>query len=183
VSRAAGIDKALLYRYYNNLENLIKLFCEQKDLWWTVEEILGTEPLSAPAPSAGALCALLLKRQIEALRRRPVTLAILSCPLCERNRLYRFIEELREQRMRALMRRVSRLVEPSQQAALLAVHGVLAAAALQFAVRGASGSPGWLGVDFSREAGWARLDRVLAMLCERALAGSQALITNPIHTK
>jgi len=40
VAREAGVDKALIYRYFDGLPGLLRAFGESADFWPTVEEVL-----------------------------------------------------------------------------------------------------------------------------------------------
>ncbi len=40
ISREAGCDKVLIYRYFGGLDGLLERFAQDKDLWWTIDEII-----------------------------------------------------------------------------------------------------------------------------------------------
>ena len=41
VARRAGVDKALIYRYFDGLDGLVEAFAHSEDFWPTVEEVVG----------------------------------------------------------------------------------------------------------------------------------------------
>ncbi|MDW7695615.1 TetR/AcrR family transcriptional regulator [Flammeovirgaceae bacterium SG7u.111] len=45
ISKEAGVDKVLIYRYFGNLDGLLKAFAKQKDYWLNVEERLDIQKL------------------------------------------------------------------------------------------------------------------------------------------
>lgn len=167
LAREAGVDKVLIYRYFGGLNGLLKAYAEAGDLWWTVEEITADAPPGID--SAGAWCAFVLSRQVEALRRRPVTVQLLAWELIEPNELTHALTEVREARSRELVRHLTRLAGKDADTRLLAVHALLGAAATYLVLRARTEND-WLGVDFADDAGWARLNTAMAGISNAVLA-------------
>jgi AcrR family transcriptional regulator len=102
LAREAGCDKVLIYRYFGDLEGVYEAFAAQGDFWWTAEALTaGIEP-SLMKP--GAAFKLILRRHAEAIRARPVTLAVLAAETVERTPLVIALEAVRERRSLALAR-------------------------------------------------------------------------------
>ena len=99
LAREAGCDKVLIYRYFGDLDRLYAAFATSREFWWTVEEMVeGLGPKTAPAEAMK----LLLRRYTEALRVRPVTLAVLAEEAANRTPLVIALETIREERGLAL---------------------------------------------------------------------------------
>ena len=128
VARTASVDKVLIYRYFGGLDGLLCAFGESADIWWTVDEIVGGDLPGPPQETLSDWCVLALTRQVEALRRRPVTQQILLWELSQSNPLTRYLNQLREARMQQLVRRVIELGGKRADARLIVVHGLLGSA-------------------------------------------------------
>lgn len=135
VARTADVDKVLIYRYFAGFDGLLTAFGESADIWWTVDEIVGEELASPPRRNLSAWCSLALARQVEALRRRPVTQQILLWELSQSNGLTRHLNQLREASMQQLIRRVIELGGRRADTRLMAVHGLLGAASEYLVLR------------------------------------------------
>lgn len=107
VAREAGVDKVLIYRYFDTLSGLLAAFGEEGDFWWSIEELMAP-PLPGPADGGLAAClARIFDRHVDFLRRRPVTLEIIAWEMSSRNELTIALETVRERRSRALIEAVA----------------------------------------------------------------------------
>ena len=96
LAREAGCDKVLIYRYFRDLEGVYAAYAAQSDFWWSVEELTrGIDPSRLTAAEAMKT---LLRRHAQALRARPVTLAVLAAEMTNRTRLVVALEAVRERR-------------------------------------------------------------------------------------
>ncbi len=96
LAREAGCDKVLIYRYFGDLEGVYSAYATQSDFWWSVDELTrGIDPKRTPAAEAMKT---ILRRHAEALRARPVTLALLAAELADRTPLVVALEAVRERR-------------------------------------------------------------------------------------
>jgi AcrR family transcriptional regulator len=96
LAREAGCDKVLIYRYFGDLEGVYSAYAAQSDFWWSVEEL--TRGIDASRTPAAEAMKTLLRRHAEALRARPVTLAVLAAELTNRTPLVVALEAVRERR-------------------------------------------------------------------------------------
>jgi len=102
LAREAGCDKVLIYRYFGDLEGVYAAFADRSDFWWTLEELThGVDPARISAADA---IKLLLRRSAEAIRARPMTLAVLAAETVERTPLVVALESVREKRALELAR-------------------------------------------------------------------------------
>jgi AcrR family transcriptional regulator len=96
LAREAGCDKVLIYRYFGDLEGVYSAYAAKSDFWWDVDELTrGIDPSRTPAAEAMTT---ILRRHAQALRARPVTLAVLAAELVDRTRLVVALEAVRERR-------------------------------------------------------------------------------------
>ena len=96
LARAAGYDKVLIYRYFGDLDGVYAAYAANGDFWWTVEDLTeGFDPSRTPLAAA---LKTMLRRHAEALRSRPITLAVLAAELTHRTALVVALEALRERR-------------------------------------------------------------------------------------
>ena len=95
VAREAGVDKVLIYRYFNGMPGLVAAFSRTVDFWPGVDELMGTEPEKVKAMPPDAQVAHFFKAYAAALRKRPVTQDILAWELLEKNELSEQLEYIR----------------------------------------------------------------------------------------
>lgn len=96
IAREAGVDKVLIYRYFDGLSGLIKAYARQGDFWPSVAELIGDQPESFAKQATGLQIGHVLERYVAAIRQRPLTLHILAWEMVERNELTTHLEEVRE---------------------------------------------------------------------------------------
>ena len=96
LARAAGCDKVLIYRYFGDLDGVYAAYAAKGDFWWTVEDL--TEGLDPARTSLAEALKTMLRRHAEALRARPITLAVLAAELTNRTALVVALETVRERR-------------------------------------------------------------------------------------
>ena len=97
VAREAGVDKVLIYRYFGGLEGLIAAFAKEGDFWPSALELAGGDlqkfsqmPLDERLSSFGS-------NFFQALKKRPVTQAIMAWEMIEPNGLTEELERIREE--------------------------------------------------------------------------------------
>jgi AcrR family transcriptional regulator len=96
LAREAGCDKVLIYRYFRDLDGVYAAYAAQSDFWWSVDEL--TRGIDPSLLTAAEAMKTLLRRHAQALRARPVTLAVLAAELTNRTRLVVALEAARERR-------------------------------------------------------------------------------------
>ncbi|MEQ8592604.1 MAG: TetR/AcrR family transcriptional regulator [Parvibaculum sp.] len=155
LAREAGVDKVLIYRYFGDLDGLYRAYAEHGDFWWSVEEMLSA---TADAPNAAEALKRGLRHHAAAMRKRPVTLAVIAAEPANRTPLVVALEDVREKRTIELMEKEAMRrggwgdVDIAAVTALLAAAiDYLAARALKIRVYG--------GVEIKTDKNW---ERVLA---------------------
>ncbi len=96
IAAQAGVDKALIYKYFGDLEGLLRRYGESADLWWRAEELLEGVSREENSLSKSAIYGLILVRFLKVLRRRPAALAILAAEANQYNILSGFVSQKRE---------------------------------------------------------------------------------------
>ncbi len=169
VAREAGVDKVLIYRYFDGLPGLIQSYARQGDFWPGVDELLG-EPIEdfrrrTPADQMATV----FENHAAGIRKRPLTLQILAWEMVDRNELTAHLEEVREQQGVNLTKALSGKegydkpgVDISAIAAIFAASiNYLAARSLKIRI--------FNGIKIKEDAGWDRLNQTIRKLCENSI--------------
>jgi AcrR family transcriptional regulator len=173
VAREAGVDKRLIYRYFGGLPDLIKAYARSEDFWWTVEELVGDHLPGPREDTRAGWMALVLRRHVEALRRRPLTQEILVWELSERNPLTDELAKIRERRARELVRHLGRRLGGSGPATWNAVGALLVAGTTYLVVRSRT-FDFYAGVDLRREKGWRQFEKAIDLITSRVFVDDTA---------
>lgn len=156
VARQAGVDKVLIYRYFDDLNGLMEAYAKSSDFWPSSVELLGEgdelAQLSA-MPFADGF-AEVFRRYSKAIRSRPLTLEILSWETIDRNALTIALEEVRESMGLELMAFLAEMNPP--QADWQAIANIFSGAIHYLAIRSRKVTV-FSGMDIAGEEGWDRL--------------------------
>lgn len=167
VAREAGVDKKLIYRYYNGLQGLVAEYAQTLDFWPNTDELVGADREVASQMEPHALMALFFKRYLRAILNRPYTLEILAWEAVERNELTRMLEEVRIKTALEFFELMEQ--EPSEQVDLTALVLFMAGAINFLAVRSRKHRT-LGGVDLQSPDGWARIDKIIDQLMKGILS-------------
>jgi AcrR family transcriptional regulator len=96
IAREAGVDKVLIYRYFENLPSLLQTFGKEGDYWITAEALIGDQT-AVDAESLADWMLYLLMRLREDLQDRPITQEIMRWELLEANELTHELANVRDQ--------------------------------------------------------------------------------------
>ena len=93
VAQEAGINKVLIYRYFNDLEGLARHWSSNSSFWPSEMELIGNDPdafakLTVPDRVKTVLC-----NYIDAIRARPSTIEMLAGELLSPNDITRALAE------------------------------------------------------------------------------------------
>ena len=106
VARQAGCDKVLIYRYFDGLDGLLLAFAETTDLWWNVDEIITESAAQIGQQPLREFLQILLKRHLEALQARPLTLEIMAWEMSVQNNLTVALARTRAERGMVLVKTI-----------------------------------------------------------------------------
>ena len=96
IAKQAGVDKVLIYRYFGGLPELLRVWGHSGRFWPRVDELLGAAPQALLALPVAERYARFFEHFIDALRARPLTLALLAAEVAQRNDLTAILEAERE---------------------------------------------------------------------------------------
>lgn len=162
VARRAGVDKMLIYRYFGDLEGLVRSIAFAPDFFPAFEDLCdGRSVAEMLALPVGARAAVVLDRNVRALLSRPAVLELMVWELVERNALTAIMEEARETLGQRLMREL--FFDVTDPVRMNAVGAVLSAGVTYLALR--SRKIRWYnGVDLKSEAGWGEISAAIAAM-------------------
>ncbi len=159
VARQAGCDKVLIYRYFDGLDGLLMAFAQTTDLWWNVDQIIiestdeiGQQPLKD-------FLQVLLKRHVEALQARPLTLEIMAWEMSAQNNLTIELARTRAERGMALVKSI-RAHYQNPNIDIGGIFGVFGAAINYLIIRTRNAAPQHMTEE------WWRLQHTIAKLME-----------------
>lgn len=163
VARQAGVDKVLIYRYFEDLNGLMQAFASSGEFWPTANELLGEgddyeELMSRPF---AAVFSEVFRRYSKAIRSRPLTLEILSWETIERNVLTVALEEVREEMGLDLLSRLQEIDAPD--ADWQAIANIFSGAIHYLAIRSRKIST-FTGMTIDDDEGWDRLTASIELL-------------------
>lgn len=156
VARQAGVDKVLIYRYFEDLNGLMDAYAASSEFWPSALELLGEgeaydELLARPFAE---MFAEVFRRYANALRSRPLTLEILSWETIERNALTIAMEDVRENMGLELMALLAETDPPPGD--WQAIANIFSGAIHYLAIRSRKVST-FTGMTINDDQGWNRL--------------------------
>jgi AcrR family transcriptional regulator len=169
VAARAGVDKVLIYRYFDGLPGLLRRFAESGAFWPSLDEVLGPDRELLCEPDPARLGARLLSAYGRALRARPVTLELLAWECSQRNELTPVLEEVRERwgmQVLAALPKGALAEGPRANAA-----AALLSAAVNYLALRARHIRHFTGVDIQSNEGWAALEAAMEGMLRGLLAG------------
>jgi AcrR family transcriptional regulator len=171
IAREAGVDKVLIYRYFENLPTLLKTFGQEGNYWLTIEELVGDES-SIQAEALDEWMEILLVRFLQDLQQRTITQEILRWELLEGNELTQELAQVRDRMAIDSLKFLNQKHPFSPDKDIPAVSAILIAGIVYLVLR-AKVSPTFLGIDFSSPAGWQRIEAAISSLVQAAVHTSE----------
>ena len=165
VARAAGVDKALIYRYFESFEGLIEAYARDA-MYWPTEQDVAPDAEALLAMPFDARVALIFRRYAEALRARPETLAILAGELSERGPFQGVLEARREAFGMALFKFAP---DPPPGLDVTALATVLTASIHYLLIRSRQVRL-FNGIEINTDAGWQRIEAAIGLCVVAAVA-------------
>jgi AcrR family transcriptional regulator len=168
VAQEAGVDKVLIYRYFEDLPGLVLAFSRTVDFWPGVDELMGPDPDAVSALGADEQLAFFFKSLLRALRRRPNTLKILVWRQAEANVLAKQIDDVRMRSALEFFERLENIpVEPDFTAVVVLLYTAIFGLLCRSQTRGTVG-----GIDLTTEAGWHRIQAGIDQLVRGTFASA-----------
>jgi AcrR family transcriptional regulator len=164
VAKKAGVDKALVYRYFGTFDDLVAAYAESRSYWPTLEELVPDRAELFARPIADRF-AIVLRRYVAALRARPATVDVLAAELLDRVALHPSLMSRRETLGLELL---SLAHDPPPGVDVAALATVLTSSVHYLLVR-ARQIRVFNGVDIRSDEGWRRIEDTVELLARSAL--------------
>ena len=171
IAREAGVDKVLIYRYFENLPTLLQTFGKEGNYWLSVEELVGDES-TTEAESLDEWMHLLLIRFLRDLQQRSITQEILRWELLEGNELTQELAQVRDRMAIKSLKFLNQKCSFPPDKDIPAISAVLIAGIVYLVLR-TKVSPSFLGIDFSSPAGWQRIEAAISSLVQAAVQSDE----------
>jgi AcrR family transcriptional regulator len=166
IASEARTDKALIYRYFGGLPDLLEAYAESESFWPTVEEVAGGSLKALAEMPLVARWEHALHHYIVEIRKRPLTQEILAWELSERNEVTARLEDVRERRGLSLMKVLAKGAPRGFD--VPAVTGLFASS-VHYLVLRARKIRVFNGIDLRTEVGWERLEHAAKAMVLGAL--------------
>ena len=164
VAREAGVDKVLIYRYFDGLPGLIAAFAQQEDFWPSPLEMAGGDLARFSNLSLDKKLSLFAVSFIQALKKRPLTRAIMAWEMIEPNELTEELERVREERIMAFFQM---FFAKDHTGIDLQALVMLVGAALSYLVIRSDNIDIYGGLDLATDQGWDRITSVVNMIIQQ----------------
>lgn len=168
VSREAGVDKVLIYRYFGGLEKLVERFGQTADFWPTEDELLGGDRDRLRSLSPPDRYAAFISNYVNAIRSRPLLREILVWDAVAKSNLTAVLDDIRET---TAMNVIAALADGvgDRPEDFFTVLAILGAATHYFAII-ARDTPVFAGVALQTDEGWERLEAAMTRIVRAALS-------------
>lgn len=162
VARQAGVDKMLIYRYFGDLQGLVRSIAYADDFFPTFDGLRGDHSVEdLLAMPISERTAYIIGRNARALLDRPVVLELMAWELIERNDLTAIMEEAREQ---LGMRLMQELFPDVEDKAMLQSFSALHSASVTYLALRRRKIRWYAGLDLTTPAAWDQLDRAIELM-------------------
>ncbi len=163
IAKEAGVDKVLIYRYFGGLDRLLKAYAEENLDAYTIPP-LAWPPHEKNIPPA-LTTSVLLRDQLEELRRRPVAQETLRWELQSPNTLTDLIATAREKMAKEYLARLPFDHEKHPDCDLGALFALLHAG-ITHMVASAPKLDYYQGIDLKSARGWKRIEQMIDALVQ-----------------
>jgi AcrR family transcriptional regulator len=169
-AREAGVDKVLIYRYFDGMPGLIAAFGREGNFWPSIKELAGGDIEAFSRLPVTEQLSQLGKNFLRALRSRPITQEILAWEMVERNDLTIELETIRETTMMNFFDMF--FPAAASKGPDIAAMGAIIGAGISYLVSRGRQIQYYNGVDLTSEDGWQRLEDAMDTMIQGLYAGS-----------
>lgn len=171
IAREAGVDKVLIYRYFDGLPSLLQCFGKEGGYWISSKELIGDES-TVDAETLADWMTYLLLGFLDDLKERPITQEILRWELLEGNELTRELANVRDQVALDSLKFLEQKGSFPPGKDIPAISAVLVAGIVYLTLR-TKVSNTFMGIDFSSPTGWQRIEAALKSIIQSTVQESQ----------
>jgi AcrR family transcriptional regulator len=168
VAQAAGVDKALIYRYFGGLEGMLRAYAERSDFWPPVEELVGDDRIAWLIMSPAERLRIAVRRFVQGLRARPATLAVIAGETASDSVLAYQLKERRDEMGKQLFAALQ-VDQPHRNPRLHGTLAIILAGAMHYLLAQSLRRPAFGGVPVASDQDWAYIDEVVGVICARVL--------------
>ena len=154
LAREARIDRALVYRYFGNMEGLLQKVAEKTAIWISTQEMV--QKSYSAARSSAANYTAFLTTIIDALRAKPLAQEAVIWELVDSNKLTRLLDHYRENQMLEVYALLGLPLKDDPTCDRAAISALLIGGIIYLAIKSKS-SDTFGGVDIATDEGWERL--------------------------
>jgi len=165
VARAAGVDKQLIYRYFNGLEGLLEALGDRIAVWW--QDQLSEDAPVDPATRYGDVVERLALRLLTIMRTQPLAQQAALWELTGDSAIVRPFSQAKARALGAWVARVRGTVTPPPDVDAPAVNAMIIAAVSYMVLAGRS-SDHVIGLPVAAENHWQRIEAALQQLVRGA---------------
>jgi AcrR family transcriptional regulator len=173
IAKEAGVDKVLIYRYFENLASLLGAYGCSGDFWLSLDEIVDREMFEdEEVPFADKITSMLLSF-LHGLQKRPVTQEIMRWELLEQNELTDELHKVREDLGQAVLGVLQSPTPISEDEVDLPAICAVLGAGMAFLLLKSKTNNCFLGVDLQSPEGWQRIESAVAQIVQSTLNQSK----------
>ena len=165
IARQAGVDKVLIYRYFEGLPNLLRCWGASGCFWPTLEELLRLCPANLLELPLAERYGWFFASFIDALRQRPLTIEILAGEVSEPNSLTEILDQQRETWGQQVVQLLSTPEQQATHQSLLDLSSVLIAGVQYLLIR-ARATAEFGGLALQTDAGWERIKVAIRVMAQ-----------------
>ena len=166
VAREAGVDKVLIYRYFNSLEGLVAAFGKEGDFWPSSLELAGGDLYKFSQMPLEERLSVFAANFIRSLQKRPMTQAIMAWEIIETNELTDELERVREESIMEFFQMF--FINDKTKIDLQAII-MLMGAAVSYLILRSRNIELYGGIDIRSEQGWNRLQEGIDQIVKGVL--------------
>ncbi|HOE41471.1 MAG TPA: TetR/AcrR family transcriptional regulator [Rhodoferax sp.] len=166
IAREAGVDKVLIYRYFEGLPKLLTAWAASGEFWPSVQELVDISPPNLMELPLAERYVFFFDHFIDSLRARPLTIEILAGEISHRNALTDIMEDQREKWGEEVGRTLAALSEYQAHPALLPLTNVLIAGVQNLLIRARS-IHSFGGLDIQSDEGWNLVKKSIGVMANK----------------
>ena len=164
IAREAGRDKALIYKYFGDLNGLYMEYAKKSRLFPTLKEMMGVSIDKILTMDPYQLTTALVKGYLREIRKRPLTLEILRWELVEQNSLTKALSTYRSQQTN----QIKKYFKDTEAFDISALFSILYGGLVYLMLKAKAGEK-FTGLDLNSEQTWNRIENAMETLLKKLL--------------